>query len=62
MAIFTVYLHCLSRLFPSKHHMITVYKRLLPQENSQLVCCFFLCYFEALIQVSQEHVLMPTDH
>lgn len=26
-------------------------KGLLPKENSQLVWCFFLCYFEALIQV-----------
>lgn len=48
MAIFTVYLHCCSRLFPSKHHMITVWKGLLPEKNSQLVHCFFLCYSEAL--------------
>lgn len=62
MAIFTVYLHCLSRLFPSEHHRCSLYEGLLPEEKSQLVHNCFLCYFETLTQVSQEHVLIPTDH
>lgn len=48
--------------FPSKYHMITVYEGFLPEENTQSTGPLFLCYLEASIQVSWEHVMIPTDN
>lgn len=64
MATFTIYLHCHSRLFSSKHHMITVWKGLLPEENSQLVHCFFLLLLWSLdkLPVNMSQCLQTSKH
>lgn len=65
MAIFTVYLHCLLKLyiFQINTTWLLWIKAVTPGKTvSRLVHCFFLCYLEALMQVSWERVLIPTDH
>lgn len=42
-SLFTLPFHAFH--FPSKYHMITAYGEFIPEENTQLVrCCFLCCY------------------